>query len=194
MDFPILPKEVVDINQQLVEHFGIDSISGQPMWRVSWSNDQYEKRLTDCTSEGFHLLYPEVRELPKYQWVRDRWILEQLVLVPDIHLLDLPTQKQSYECMHVFQDRFENALPPKFWACKFTIDCVYAAKGKSSLAKYVDPEATQEAAMELKQQRVNQLVEELYGNESDLLGRTVTGEAVGYTGGPTIDTSQKKES
>lgn len=193
MDFPELPQEVVDINRQLIEHFGIDTISSQAMWRVSWCNDQYEKRRTDYTREGFHLVYPQVIELPKYQWIKDRWILERLCLIPEVNQVDLPTQKQSYECMYVFQDKDDNALKPQFWACKWIVDCVYAATGKSSLAKYKDPEYNSEIAKQLQQERVAKLTEELYGDESSLLGRTVTGEAVGYTGAPTIETSQKKE-
>lgn len=190
MDFPKLPQEVAELNQQLIDHFGIDTVTGKPMWRVSWSNDQYEKRLTDRTPEGLSLLYPEVKELPKYPWIKDRWILERLVLIPDVNIAEIPSEKQSYECMWKFEDRFENALPPTFWASKFVVDTIYAAMGKSSLVKYVDEEAKNPA--EHKEERINTLIEELFGNESNLLGRTITGEAVGYTGAPKIDQSMKE--
>ena len=190
MDFPELPTDVKIINRMLQENFGVDTISGQPMWRVSWSNDQYEKRLTDYTPEGFHLLTPAVYELPKYQWVKDRWILERLCLIPDVHVGELPTQKQSYECMYPFQNAYTGeALPPKYEACKFVIDTVYAAMGKKSMRKYVDEE--EKHPVEAKEQRIKQLTEELFGDESSLLGRTVTGEAVAYTGEPKIITSQE---
>lgn len=191
MEFPVLPQDIQDINEKLKRHFGVDTITGDPMWRVSWSNDQYEKRLTEYTPEGLQLLFPEVRELPKYQWCRDRWIIERLVLVPDVHVGELPAQKVSYECMQYFEHfKTGDAIRPSFEACKFIVDTVYAAMGKSSLAKYVDEEAKN--PIEAREKRIQKLTDELFGDESDLLGRTITGEAVAFTGKPTIDASQKE--
>lgn len=177
MDFSELPTDVKIINRRLSDNFGLDSDTGRPMWLISWSNDQYEKRMMTHTPEGLSLLHPQLFEVPKYQWIRNRWILERLVLIPDIHIAELPTQKQSYECMYVFENpHTKDALPPKYEACKFVIDTVYAAMGKSNLRKYVDEEANH--PVEHKQARIDKLVEELFGDESSLLGRTITGEAV----------------
>lgn len=185
MDFPVLPQEIQEINKRLENHFGVDTITGQPIWRVSWSTDQYEKRLTNFTPEGFELLTPQVFELPKYQWCKDRWILERLVLIPDVHVAELPTQKMSYECMYAFENAYTgDAIRPVFEACKFVVDTVYAAMGKKSLRKYVDEEAAN--PIESREKRINQIQEELFGDESGLLGRTITGEAVAYTGEPKI--------
>ena len=185
MDYPTLPHDVQNINRKLVDYFGIDTVSGKPMWRISWSNDQYEKRLTEYTAEGLQLLYPEVKELPKYQWIRNRWILEHLVLIPEIHIGELPTEKQSYEVIWTFEHQLTGeALPPLFKAAKFVIDTVNAAMGRKSMAKYIDEEAKN--PVEAQRQRVDKLTEELFGDESSLLLRTKTGEAVAYTGEPTI--------
>ena len=189
MDFVILPGAVQEINRQLIAEYGIDSDGGQPIWRVSWSNDQYEKRLSTHSAKGIQLLHPEVINLPKYQWIKDRWILERLCLVPDVNVGDLPSQKKSYECMWKFKNAFtEEALPPNFVVAKFVVDTVYAAMGKSSMAKYVDEETKN--PLESREKRINALQEELFGDESFLLGRTVTGEAVAYTGEPKINASQ----
>jgi|SRR5215510_186190 len=191
MDFPVLPQEVQIINQKLIDFYGVDTITGKAMWRVSWSNDQYEKRLTKYTPEGLEMLFPEVIELPKYQWVRDRWILERLCLVPIVNQAEIPADIQSYECMYPFENAYtHDALPPNLEAAKFVVDTVYAAMGKTSLRKYVDEE--EKHPIEHKQARIDKLVEELFGNESDLLGRTITGEAVAYTGEPKIEASQKE--
>src|SRR5215475_8148708 len=179
MDYPTLPHDINLINTQLVNYFGIDTITSQPIWRVSWSNDQYEKRVTEFTMEGLQLLYPEVMELPKYQHVPDRWILERLCLIPDMHVAELPSEKVSYECMHVFENATTGQpVYPIFRACKFIVDTVYAAMGKKSMAKYVDEEAKN--PIEEQRKRVDELQEALFGDESSLLGRTITGEAVGY--------------
>lgn len=188
-----LTEPIESINNQLIEHFGIDTITGQPMFQVVWAADQYEKRLSKFTRDGFELLYPEMMLLPKYDQrdldYKDRYILERLVLVPDVNVSELTT-KLSYEPLWVFRDRFENYLPPTFWACKFAIDTMYAALGKKSLIKYVDEEAKN--PIESTQKRINQLENELFGDESDLLGRTVTGEAIVVP--QSYETTQKKGS
>lgn len=190
MDFPKLPQDIQIINKKLIDYYGIDTVTGQPIWRISWSNDQYEKRRSEYTPEGLQLLYPEVQLLPKYQWVKDRWILERLVLVPDIHVDELPTQKQSYEILWKFESQLGEALPPTFKAAKFVVDTVMAAMGKKSMRKYVDDEA--QNPIDSRAQRIDKLTEELFGDESSLLGRTITGEAVAYTGEPKIEPVKKE--
>jgi|SRR5262245_31704513 len=192
MDFVILPMAVQQINRDLMELFGIDSDGGGAIWRVSWSNDQYEKRLTDHTEKGVQLIHAEVRNMPKYSWIKDRWILERLCLVPDVNVGDLPSERKSYECMWKFENAYTGeALPPNLQVAKFVVDTVYAAMGKSSMAKYVDEEAKN--PIESREKRINALQEELFGDESSLLGRTITGEAVAYTGEPKIKASQETQ-
>jgi len=176
MDFPELPTSIKFINRQLISHFGISTEDTRPIWRISWSNDQYEKRMTAHTPSGLELLSPQIMELPKYQHVKDRWILERLVVVPEFQQAELAGITQSYECMWVFQDRNNNPVAPNFEAAKFVVDLVYAAMGKSSMRKYNDPEAAD--PIEAKKERIDKLVEELFGDESSLLGRTITGEAI----------------
>jgi|SRR5215831_330823 len=193
MDFPELPEDVKIINKLLLDNYGMDTLTKKAMWRVSWSNDQYEMRQTKYTPEGFELLTPVVRELPKYQWVKDRWILERLVLIPEINWSELPADTQSYECMYPFENIYNGeALPPKYEACEFVINAVYAAMGKKSMRrKYVDAEESH--PVEVKEARINELMHELFGDESSLLGRTITGEAVAYTGEPKIAGQESKE-
>jgi hypothetical protein len=181
-----LTESIESINRQLVDLFGIDTITGKPIFRVVWAQDQLEKRLVDTTNEGLFLLTPEVREVIKYPWIKEKYLLERLVLVPDNNKSELPTQRQSYEPLWVFMDSDGNPLPPALWACKFVIDTVYAAMGKKSLRKYVDAE--EENPPEEREKRIEKLTEELFGDESGLLGTTITGETVAYTGAP------KKES
>lgn|SRR6266850_2758139 len=159
-----LTEQISSINRQLIDLFGID-ISGMPIWRVVWSEDQYEKRLMEFNDSGLSLIQPEVRLVPKYkQWIVEKYVLEQLVVVPIINENELPTSKLSYEPLYVFQDNDGNYLPPKLILCKLVIDSIYAARGKSSLAKYKDPGDS----LEMKQERVNELMEAIYGNETDV--------------------------
>jgi len=170
---------IENINRQLVDLFGIDTITGKPIFRIVWSEDQFEKRLTSFTDEGLALLYPEVRLLPKYrQWIQNKYVLERLCVVPEINQDEIPTDKLSYEPIWVFEKKDGVAIPPTLWASKFVIDSLYAAMGKKSLRKYIDDEAKNPD--EYKEKRLKEYEEQLFGDESSLLGRTITGEAVGY--------------
>ncbi len=189
MEYPKLPPEIELLNQLLLREYG-DDLQGNPIWRVVWSNDQTETRITTALDSGVQLLFPEAQEKKKYPWIKDRWILERLVVVPEIHKKELVVPI-SYECMWKFQTPDGNyPLKPNFAACQWVHDLVMAAMGKKSLkAKYVDPEY--ENPVEAKEARLKELCEALYGDESDLMLRTVTGEAVAYTG-PTPFRSDEK--
>ncbi len=178
-----IPQEIKEINRQLTARYGIDTDSNfAPIWRLVWSEDQYEQRLTNYTDTGLQLLQPEVRMLPKYrQWVQPPcWVLERLVVVPVVNQHELPSTAKSYEPIHPFLNpRDGNAIEPVFRACAFLVDLIYAAQGKKGMVKYVDELAKE--SPEEKRIRIDKLVDELFGDESMLLGRTITGEAVGYT-------------
>src|SRR5260221_14756711 len=131
-----LREQIENINKKLLEEFGKE-FNGEPRFRVVFSDDQYEKRLTDFTDEGFQLLQPEVRLLPKYkQHIREKYILERLVPVPEGVETDL-VEKVSYEPAWVFQDKNGNYLPPFFEGCKLIIESLLTAIGrKDTFTKY----------------------------------------------------------
>jgi len=177
-----LTEQIETINRQLVDHFGIDTINGLPMWRVVWSEDQFEKRLMDRTDSGVVLLVPEVRQVPKYrQWITKKYVLERLVLVPEVSQGELPSSKLSYEPIWPFQDGRQNYLPPQFEVCKIVIDTMYAALGKKSLANYKDPDADcvdPEIFLAKQRAKIDKLTEEMFGDESSFGGALVHGEGI----------------
>lgn len=179
-----LPETITQINKQLADLFGIDTASLRPMWRVVFSDDQYEKRLTEYSDKGVLLARPEVRLLPKYkQWIQGKYILEHLVAVPEMNQDVLAGLKTSYENLWTFEDKHGNYLPPKIEACKFIINTVHAAvHGTHNLKKYIDKENTQEAYLSERKKSVDSIIEELFGDQSSLGGSTKTGESVAYTG------------
>jgi len=174
------------LNQRLIDHFGLDSDTGRPMFRITWANDELEKRLTDHTPEGIHLMYPEVREMRKYPYLKDLYVLERLVVVPDINQRELPVSKLSYEPVWAYRDNDNRPLPPLWSATKFIIDTLYAALGKKSMAKYVDDEKN--TTIEGKEMRITELCEELFGNEND------TTDALAYKEGVVVPSNFKSES
>jgi hypothetical protein len=170
------------LNKYLRFSFGIDTGTNQPMFRVVFSDDQFEKRMTEFTDSGIQLLNPEVREQPKYKTIgiQGKWILERLVVVPEINIKELAGAKLSYEPLWVFQDKDGFPLPPKLEACKLIIDTLYAALGKQSMAKYVDELAKN--PKEERDKRINNLQSELFGNETAVGDALAHGYGISQTG------------
>ena|SRR5438067_1592712 len=148
------------INKRLISEFGLE-FNGQPRWRVVFSDDQYEKRWTEFTDEGFQLLCPEVRLLPKYKhYLKGVYILERLV--PVSKPTDL-VEKISYEAAWVFLDHNRNYLPPFFDGCKFVIESVYSAiSKKGNHVKYKDVKMSSEE----KELELIKIQNKLFGNET----------------------------
>lgn len=186
------------INSQLKDLYGVDIVTGLPIFRVVWSDDEMEYRhgTFDDFIPGTQIYIrtvTETRHLPKYrQWIHGRHILERLVLVPEFQQAELPAAKISYEPLWVFRKGDDNEtpegyLPPRLDAAKFIIDSVLAAQGattmmitsnpKPSLARYKDPAAgkTTEEIVAHKQKEIDGIVEELFGDESGLMGATLPG-------------------
>lgn len=169
-----LRESIESINERLIQEYGYELHAGNmPRFRVVWSEDQYENRKTDFTDEGFELIYPEVRLLPKYkQWVREKFILERLV--PVVGETDLTT-KVSYEPAWVFQDKNGNYLPPFFEGCMHVIESLLnAIHERSYFAKYKDKNVSpEERAAHLKK-----IEDELFGNETNMTDDLHTGSGI----------------
>lgn len=157
-----LRETIIDINKKLREEYGTE-FGNSPRFRVVFSEDQYEKRLTDCTDEGFELIIPQVRLLPKYkQWIREKYILERLI--PVIGETDLVT-KISYEPAWVFQDKQGNYLPPFYEGCKHVIESMYSLMNNAgSFTKYKDKNVSPEERLI----EVKKVEEQLFGDESNI--------------------------
>lgn len=179
-----LTETIQSLNTQLVDLFGIDTATGRPIWRIVWSEDQFEKRLVDTTDEGLFLLHPVVKEVPRYrQWIKEKYVLERLVGVPEINRKELLEIKMSYEPLWVFRDVNDNYLPPRIDVAKFVIDLVYATEGKRSMRKYIEsPETSEE-----KDLRIQKLQDELFGDE------TAIGDALAHKYGVVVPRNYTKE-
>jgi hypothetical protein len=167
---PELTEPVETINQRLMDHFGVAD-DGRPIYRIVWSEDQFEKRFgvyEDYSGDIYLRTVKEVREVPKYrQWIHEKYVLENLVIVPPINSEELMT-KISYEPLWVFMDKAGFPLPPKWEAAKFIIDQQQAIRGQESLGpKYRDKYMTEDAKS-VREDEVQNLRESLFGNESSV--------------------------
>lgn len=175
---------VEQINASLIDLYGVDISSGDPIWRVVWSEVQFEKRLgtyRDFTQSGLFIReVTEVREVPKYrQWIKEKWVLERLVAIPDMNLPELPAIKVSYEPLFIFENARGEGLPPKLEVCQIVIDTVYAAQGKTSLKKYVDEEAKNDPKRKIA---VDKIYEELFGEETEITDALAARTAIIHPG------------
>lgn len=119
-----LVEPIDHINDLLEKQFGKHD-DQRPRYRVVLAAEQTEKRWMTHTDEGLKLLYPEVREVIKYQHIKpDRYVLEQLSIVPGGVETDL-IEKLSYEPLWTFEDRHGDYLPPRFDMCKYIIDAIF---------------------------------------------------------------------
>lgn len=179
-------REIDKVNCHLTDHFGQQY--DRPTWRVVWSEDQFEYRYgtyEDRTPEGFFIReVAERRKVPKYsQWIHEKWVLERLVVVP-LDDVDHPTidSALSYEPIYPFEEH----LPPVWHAVKFIIENIYENMRQHDVeAKYRDPESTPKEAQNAKEERVKELEEALFGNETE------AGDALAYKQGVGFTTSKE---
>lgn len=155
---------VETLNTRLVDYFGY-FVGNKPNYRIVFSDEQKEKRLTDLTREGFKLQKPTILEMPKYSYIKGKYLLEKLIEVPPQNLHEL-TELLSYECIWVFEDRNGFPLPPVWNAIEIIVKTLHDNMGQKK--KYHDPESSLEESLESKEKRVKQLEEDLFGNESEI--------------------------
>ena len=109
------------LNKSLRNSFGFD-IRNRPLLRIVWSNDEIEKRFGPFEVYYGHIyLRTEtgVREVLKYEYIQDRWILERLF--PNNTEATGIIGDTTYEPIYVFQDKNENYLEPNLRVCQFIV-------------------------------------------------------------------------
>lgn len=179
----LTPEEHERINSWLAERYGKFD-NGWPYFRLIWSEDLFEIRKMTHTDEGFELVHPAIRRVPKYKgWIKDRYILEGLKAIPIYQETDL-VEQVSYEPVWTFEDKHGEFLPPKQAALFYILETLKANTENpgSGQVKYRDPEATPEEALQAKHDRVEKYVAELFGNESPVGDALAVKDGVSYAG------------
>ncbi len=185
-----IPPEILEINKQLARNHGNLKGSELPLYRVSWSDDQLEKRsgeFEDRTPEGFLIRrVEEVRECKKYWYIRGRWVLERLIEVPlgfETQLVD----ELSYECIWVFEGKDKEPVPPLYRACDLIIQMIHMQAAKVNGVKYKDPDVVDmRDQAEFNKEKLKRLTQELFGNETD------TSDALGIGDGIVVPSNYEK--
>jgi len=174
------------MNRKLHEWFG--ETENKAHFRIVWSDDLLEKRLTTHTKDGFELIRPEVLEVPKYrQWLRSKYLIEKLTVVPRWTQTDL-VELLSYEPLFVFEDRKGNYLPPRLDVARIAIESTLDALGVEH-AKYKDPRADGNNGQDAMEQERKAIMEYLYANENPIGDALATRSGVGYGPGSSPNSS-----
>lgn len=106
---------IEEINRYLLEHYG-RTPEGLPYFRLLWTTGVTEKRyseFTDYYGNIFIRTVREVREVLKYPFAQDRYVLERIrTITPQAIELGLRSDvPYSYEEVYLFQDKEGNSLP-----------------------------------------------------------------------------------
>lgn len=175
----LLRSELEEFNKRLALHYG-ELDAGKPYFRLVWSDDVFEKRWMTHTDEGFQLLFPEVREVPKYRnWKPSRYILEGLQVIDPSTETDIPF-RTSYEPLWTFQDSHGEYLIPIWPAIHMILETVRANQERKGEVKYKDPDSVPNEAIENQKARIDKLTTDLFGNETSVTTALSHRSGVGY--------------
>lgn len=124
---------VKEINKRLKIYGSNDY--GDPNFRVVFTDDETERRkgtFTDYHNNIFVRTVSEIREVPKYPWLKARFIIERWASGDKAYHPDLVTIKNGvYICIYVFQSSKDGSyLPPLWKVTEIIVDAVlHPARG-----------------------------------------------------------------
>jgi len=174
-----LPEKLEDINYWLQRDYG--DTGARPNWRVVFSDDQFEMvKGWFCTydnSGNFISATKGVSQVRKYEYIRERYVLERIMPVPMLQREELVGSEWSYEPVFTFEDIKSEYLPPLYHVCKIVIENVMKAAARAVGARYKNPEDDQDP-IEVKHERIKKLQEELFGNETEVTDAFSVKEAI----------------
>ena len=159
-------EEAKKINRLLAEKYG-STLGGRPRYRLMWSEDLLEWR--DKKYEDIMLrAETNAKQLKKYSYIVDRWILEWRAGVPaDI---DEIKNWDGYEPVYVFHWPDGSYQEPTWFHCDFL------AFSKDNIDALTPSEAKE---MERKEREASVA---LYRAELENEGKLRLEDSVGYTG------------
>lgn len=166
-----IPEHVAKINELLERDYGKHD-NNLPVYRVAWSEDQFEYRYgtyKKFTSSGIYIgEQTGFLHVPKYrQWLPEQWVLEQLTPTEGNSEL---TEKLSYEPLFPFKKH-----EPDYEVCKIVIENILYAMNKRP--EPYKPKFEELQTKEAIEARVEKLMAILFDQSDDLVNKMSYGEA-----------------
>ena len=144
---------VKDINKVIATK-GYDN--ERPIYQVVWSDREHEMRLgtfNEFAGKIFLRTVRCVKSVPKYSYIKSRWILEKFAppgLTPNP---ELPFAWQgTYEPIYVFEAA-GSALPPRLDVCELIIYCNQHPWDKAKLHTFLEDSMKEQEEQEIKDNR-----------------------------------------
>lgn len=173
---PDYPK-LAYINTKLKREYGSDKLNGRQMFRVIWSDDEFENRRSifrDYTESGLFLReVNEVRKCYKYPY-RHRYIIEKS---NDIVLTNEILEHNGYEAIWVFEEKLELSPKAIFMFCHWAVTGSIA-RGKN-ISEYTDEQEVKDRLKEFEEEA--KFFEDYFLQSGGDMGIGY-GEAVSYSG------------
>jgi hypothetical protein len=170
-------EELKIINKGLLDTYG-KTLDGKPRFRVIWSEQTFETRLgdfEDYTPAGIFIRRSrEVRQVKKYSYLKDRFILE--AYMPEQKSNPEVMNGDGYEPLFVFQSSKGEFLKPHRWACDYVISRYLTAIGGEVVKKNEDI-VRREHEEEIDKEAAK-FVEYLENESSDMMNSFRYGESV----------------
>jgi len=175
------------MNRYLKEWYG--ETDNNPHFRIVWSEDLTEKRLTQYTKDGFQLIRPEVKELPKYkQWIHNKYLIEKLTVVPRFVETDL-VEQLSYEPLFVFENGKGEYLPPRLDVSRKVIESILGSLGATNEVRYKDPRIDGNNGLYNQEQERKRISDYLFADETPIGDALATRSGVAYGPGSSPNSS-----
>lgn len=160
------------MNERLRAYYGTDASCSHSRFRLAWTDDLTEKR----ESEFGDPPVKEVREAPKYAYIRERWILE-VHLANQIEMPDLKTY-DHYEPLWLFTVNKGEYYRPTWNDIEMMVK-IYIAQMTRPIQKKNSIIVANEAEMQ-RQHEEDELYEIISQGRSFLGEQLREGEAVSF--------------
>ena len=119
------------MNKTLKESYG-STLAGNQIFRIVWSTKELEKRIGEF-NEFYGPIFLRtlrgMREVPKYPFVKDRWVLERFLPPELAYTPEIPSSAHgTYEPVYVFETESGEFLPLNFEVALTIIGMLLAPK------------------------------------------------------------------
>ncbi len=142
--------EITRINKILADSFG-STLDGKPFFRLVWSDSEFEFRkgtYNEFYGQIFLRKIEGVRNVPKYNYIHQRWILERWSPPWMVQTNEI-VNHNGYEPLYLFEDKNGNYLDPNLKVCSFVAWHILnpnmnSAQLKQAIGDKLDKEFTDE--------------------------------------------------
>jgi hypothetical protein len=152
-------------------------LRSEPLFKLSWSEDLYELRNSEWPIYSGPIIvghYSGVKLAKKYNFIKDRWLIEQWMPPEIVFDVDLPESKNGdYACIYVFESAAGQSLPLKLKVAQIVINHALMPKESytTRLLKHMND-------LEEKENRAAKADLEILNDESYLVSQFHSGSAI----------------